>query len=96
MRAIHSKKGEIVNLNQNEPNWTNKEEEIRELLEARREYLKKLRTKLLRSLQKAPAGSLKISIKRGKPEYYHLDPEDTRRGGVYIKQDQMKLAEDLA
>ena len=70
-------------------------EEIKTILEEREKYLHLLKKEKERALKSVPEGSLRISRNRNKIQYYRrIDPKDCN--GRYIREDEMKIAYELA
>ena len=70
-------------------------EEIKTLLEARENYLLKLKIEKENMLKHAPEGSLRINKKGDRTQYYHRNnPKDVT--GTYIRRDNLIFANQLA
>lgn len=69
--------------------------EIKDCLEARMQYLERLKEEKLREIQNAPAGSLRIDNHTGKAQYYFRSNRSVRNG-KYISRTQEKLIRALA
>lgn len=70
-------------------------EEIKNLLEAREDYLIQLKKNKEKSLQFAPEGSLRINRRGTRMQYYHRnDPKDFT--GKYIRRENFELVHKLA
>ena len=70
-------------------------EQIRSLLEERKEKLLQIKNEKEKALKKAPEGSLRICVRGKKAQYYHRnDPKDFN--GIYIPKKDDALAQNLA
>ena len=70
-------------------------EEIKTMMEEREKYLYLLKEEKENALKRAKEGSLRISRNRNKTQYYkRIDPKDCN--GIYIREDDMKTAYELA
>lgn len=70
-------------------------EKIKEMLEARKQYLSQVKKEKEEALKNTPDGSLRISSHRGKPLYYQrTDSKDFN--GTYIREQDKELAQKLA
>ena len=70
-------------------------QELKDELRKRQEWLEALIKDKEKALKKVPAGTLRYSINRKRIQYYHrTDPKDTI--GQYIRKENRKLAEALA
>ena len=70
-------------------------EQIRKLLEERKEYLLRLKSEKEKSLRTAPEGMLRVCSSRNRVQYYQrMDPKDFN--GIYIKEKDAWLARGLA
>lgn len=70
-------------------------EQIKNLLEARENYLQQMKKEKEKALLKAPEGSLRICKHGKKTQYYHRNnPKDFN--GVYIRENDIKFAQKLA
>ena len=70
-------------------------EEIKTMMEEREKYLYLLKEEKENALKRAQEGSLRISRNRNKTQYYkRIDPKDCN--GIYIREDDMKTAYELA
>lgn len=70
-------------------------EEIKKLLEERENYLLQISKEKEEALKAAPEGSLRICSARNKTQYYQRNnPKDFN--GIYIREKDIKLAQDLA
>ena len=70
-------------------------EQIRKLLEERKEYLLRLKSEKEKSLRTAPEGMLRVCSSRNRVQYYQrTDPKDFN--GIYIKEKDAWLARGLA
>lgn len=70
-------------------------EEIKKLLEERENYLLQLKEEKEEALKVAPEGSLRVCSGRNKTQYYQRNnPKDFN--GIYIREKDVKLAQDLA
>lgn len=70
-------------------------QQIKELLEARKQHLEQLIKEKKQDLIKAPGGHLRICAGRNKTQYYHRT-ETNDFSGVYIKAKDIELAKELA
>ena len=70
-------------------------QQIKELLDARKQYLEQLIKEKKRNLIKAPGGHLRICAGGNKTQYYHRT-ETNDFSGVYIKAKDIELAKKLA
>ncbi len=70
-------------------------QQIKELLDARKQYLEQLIKEKKQNLIKAPGGHLRICAGGNKTQYYHRT-ETNDFSGVYIKAKDIKLAKELA
>ncbi len=66
----------------------------KEILQDEQKYLEGLRIKLNQQENANPAGSLRISVDRGHPRYYHCEGKDKR--GKYISKKDVEMAKRLA
>ncbi len=70
-------------------------EELKNLLEARQNYLLQLKKDKEKVLQNVPEGSLRICSHSSRTQYYQRkDPKDFN--GIYIREKDMELAQKLA
>ena len=70
-------------------------QDVTDILEERLRYLNSLIESKRKALKSAPAGTLRISERKHKKQYYHRKKKNDR-GGVYIPQDQKDLIRRLA
>ena len=69
--------------------------EIKSILGKRKKYLQTLEREANEQLKKAPKGKLRISVKKGKKQYYQRK-EKSEKGGRYIPVKERYVAEGLA
>ena len=70
-------------------------EELRTILEKRKEYLLQIKRQKEKSLAKAPEGRLRVCSRKGKPQYYRRsDSQDLK--GEYIKKNDHRMVMALA
>lgn len=70
-------------------------EKIRKMLEARKQYLLKLKKEKEQAMKNAPEGFLRISSRKGKALYYQrTNPKNFN--GTYIREQDIELAQRLA
>ena len=70
-------------------------ESIRDQLEKRQEFLKEMETSVMKRMRSAPEGKLRISHRKGVPQYYYRK-SPSERGGKYIPRGNIKLIKSLA
>lgn len=70
-------------------------EEIKRLLQCRKEFLEEIREKKKISLADAPKGTMRLNTSNGRTQYFHRRDPDMR-GGLYIPQKNILFAQSLA
>lgn len=70
-------------------------EEIRKIMQKRRDFLTDIRKDKEMSLTNAPEGALRINTSSGKTQFFHRSQPATR-AGTYIPQNNFELARELA
>ncbi len=70
-------------------------EEIKRLLQCRKEFLEKIREKKEISLADAPKGTMRLNTSNGKTQFFYREEPDMR-AGIYIPQKDFVLAQTLA
>ena len=68
--------------------------EIENLLETRREYLKEFLNQINSDLQQAPESRLRISFSHGRTQYYRVEKGESN--GKYLSKEKVSTARDLA